>query len=276
MPAGTLSSNPTAPDVATFLVDLDAWRRGVGQQDLEREVRALIAPLVEQLQRYNPAGFARAQRFHALGSWILVRAGRPDRWQAPLAALLSQVGTIELPTALVARVDRGEAPTPAEAASLRELPELSARLLAVHRGEAEIATIRTAIRNQDAAATIDAQLIVVVRDYDALRASGFEPADAVATMRSRDDAYDRSLLAALERLVSGRDEPSDPAVAPADELKVGMVLAADLYTALGTKLLQEGSEITPERLDRIRSYEELDGGLAEPVLVLSTDTGVAA
>ena len=61
-----------------------------------------------------------------------------------------------------------------------------------------------------------------------------------------------------------RREPRD---LRAGELELSMVLAADVCTTGGLKLVAKGQELTPSLLERIANYVRMASGIQEPVRV---------
>jgi hypothetical protein len=47
-----------------------------------------------------------------------------------------------------------------------------------------------------------------------------------------------------------------------------MVLAADVFTKSGVKLMPGGHEITPSVLERIRNFSRMGSGVRQPLAVL--------
>jgi hypothetical protein len=85
-------------------------------------------------------------------------------------------------------------------------------------------------------------------------------------MRARTGVYDPKLLDALASVLADRShrEPRDLRAA---ELEVSMVLAADVRTTGGLKLVAKGQELTPSLLERIANYARMASGIQEPVQV---------
>jgi hypothetical protein len=106
----------------------------------------------------------------------------------------------------------------------------------------------------------------VASDFDSLESAGTEPAGALETLRARAGVYDPKLLDALASVVADRSrrEPKD---LRAGELEAGMVLATDVRTSGGLKLVAKGQELTPSLLERIANYARMASGIQEPVQV---------
>ncbi len=115
------------------------------------------------------------------------------------------------------------------------------------------------------------RILRVVLDFTAMvdGPSG-QPIDAVLE-RIEDHAgthYDPMVVVHLKNLVGGLDERhwrGASVLLPIDELRVGMVLAEDLYTDSGLKLLTSGTTLTSATLQVIQRrhrVEPLEHGAA--------------
>jgi response regulator RpfG family c-di-GMP phosphodiesterase len=264
---------------------LDALRAGVDQYRLvtaERDLldntlRGSVRALTEVLALANPVVFARSTRLRTLVTLIVQASGTPVAWHVELAAMLTQIGAIALPAEILERAEQG-LPLDAEARELlSRLPAIADQVLA---GIPRIDEVRQAILSQgaryDGQAVLDerageaipfgGRVLRVASDFDSLESAGTGPASAVETMRARPGVYDPKLLDALASVVADRSrrEPKD---LQAGELEVGMMLAADVRTTGGLKLVAKGQELTPSLLERIANYARMASGIQEPVQV---------
>jgi response regulator RpfG family c-di-GMP phosphodiesterase len=264
---------------------LDALRAGVDQYRLvtaERDLldntlRGSVRALTEVLALANPVVFARSTRLRTLVTLIVQASGTPVAWHVELAAMLTQIGAIALPAEILERAEQG-LPLDAEARELlSRLPAIADQVLA---GIPRIDEVRQAILSQgaryDGQAVLDerageaipfgGRVLRVASDFDSLESAGTGPASALETMRARPGVYDPKLLDALASVVADRSrrEPKD---LQAGELEVGMMLAADVRTTGGLKLVAKGQELTPSLLERIANYARMASGIQEPVQV---------
>jgi response regulator RpfG family c-di-GMP phosphodiesterase len=264
---------------------LDALRAGVDQYRLvtaERDLldntlRGSVRALTEVLALANPVVFARSTRLRTLVTLIVQASGTPVAWHVELAAMLTQIGAIALPAEILERAEQG-LPLDAEARELlSRLPAIADQVLA---GIPRIDEVRQAILSQgaryDGQAVLDerageaipfgGRVLRVAADFDSLESAGTGPASALETMRARPGVYDPKLLDALASVVADRSrrEPKD---LQAGELEVGMMLAADVRTTGGLKLVAKGQELTPSLLERIANYARMASGIQEPVQV---------
>jgi response regulator RpfG family c-di-GMP phosphodiesterase len=264
---------------------VDALRAGVDQHRLvtaERDLldntlRGSVRALTEVLALANPAVFARSTRLRTLVALIVQASGTAVTWHVELAAMLTQIGAIALPAEILERAEQG-LPLDAEARDLlSRLPGIADQVLA---GIPRIDQVREAILSQGArydgqsalderageAIPFGGRVLRVASDFDSLESAGTEPTSALETMRARTGVYDPKLLDALASVLADRSR-REPRDLRASELEVSMVLAADVRTTGGLKLVARGQELTPSLLERIANYARMASGIQEPVQV---------
>jgi response regulator RpfG family c-di-GMP phosphodiesterase len=264
---------------------VDALRAGVDQHRLitaERDLldntlRGSVRALTEVLALANPAVFARSTRLRTLVTLIVQASGTAVTWHVELAAMLTQIGAIALPAEILERAEHG-LPLDAEARDLlSRLPGIADQVLA---GIPRIDQVREAILSQGArydgqsaldertgeAIPFGGRALRVASDFDSLESAGTEPASALETMRARTGVYDPKLLDALASVLADRSR-REPRDLRASELEASMVLAADVRTTGGLKLVTKGQELTPSLLERIANYARMASGIQEPVQV---------
>lgn len=244
---------------------------------LESTLRGSVRALTDVLALANPALFERSTRLRHLVTALIRASGTPVSWHDELAAMLAQIGAIALPAAVLEHAERGDELDAEEQALIAALPGIADRILA---GIPRIEPVREAILSQDArydgqaeadprageAIPLGGRALLVARDYDALERTGLDPHAALATMRTRPGLYDPSLIDALARVVAERTQREPRAVTIA-ELRPGMVLAADILTATGLKLVGKGHELSVGILERVASFANMSSGVREPIHV---------
>jgi hypothetical protein len=229
----------------------------------------------------NPAAFARATRMRRTAAVVLDAVPVPDRWAVELAVVMSQLGAVSLPPAVVAKLDAGEPLTEAEQCMVDRTPEVAERLISpIPRLEPVAAAIRHAHRKWDDPAVgedvpFGARVLHVLQDYDALLGAGTPPQVAGLTLRSRPGHYDPALLDALEAATQDAGESHASAVA-FGEVEIGMVLAAAVRSGSGRLLVNAGQEVTVSLMSRLNNFAAMDGGIAEPLIVYPPGTELSA
>jgi response regulator RpfG family c-di-GMP phosphodiesterase len=257
---------------------VEQYRLVTAERDLlDNTLRGSVRALTEVLALASPAAFARSMRLRQLVTAILTASGAAVAWHSDLAAMLAQIGAIALPPALLARAEQGQPLSPEERELISRLPGIAEGVLA---GIPRIEQVREAILSQDArydgrsdtdtragdAIPIGGRVLRVARDFDTLETAGVDPAAALSTMRAQHGVYDPQLINALAAVLADRAHRTPREVTLA-QLRPGMVLAADVHTTGGLKLVAKGHELTDTVLARLRSYAAMASGVTEPVHV---------
>jgi response regulator RpfG family c-di-GMP phosphodiesterase len=234
---------------------------------LEKTLRGAVDALVETLSLTQPMAFGRAMRLKMLARELCQKVQRAAPWDLEVAALLSQLGAVVLPATVVERLQRGAPLDEEERKMVERMPAVVDALIG-HLPRLE--TVREILRRRRDAFSesvpFGARVLAVVEDFDLAEAqcgSGFE---AVLRLRARDGRYDPALLEALaQTALSSRDEGPMVREVRVDELRVGMVLAADVYAKSGLLLVSRSNEVTISLMERLHNFQRI--GIREPLVV---------
>jgi response regulator RpfG family c-di-GMP phosphodiesterase len=189
---------------------------------LEQTLLGSIKALVSVLALTHPVAFGRTSRVKRVVSEIAERLPVPNRWSVEVAALLSQIGCVALPEALVAKLARGDMLSLGERDAAARLPALAESTIA---GIPRLEAVRAILRHQDTrfdgggspepnvrgdAIPLGARVLKAVLDFDALHsrhaeggaASGEHAAAsrALDEMEARVGWYDPAILGVLREL----------------------------------------------------------------------------
>jgi len=232
----------------------------------------------------NPTAFGTASRVRRLA----VDMGRymeiPDLWRLDLAAMLSQLGCAALSPALLEKAARGEALTPAEAASYANHPAIGRDLVSNIPRLQEVAEIiglqhaRYALEPGQSgpsgeAIPLPARILKAALDFEALETRFSRHGDdapsqvhALNAMKERAGWYDPTVLEALDSMVGF---PVDHTLAhlKTAELKPGMVLDETVSPGSDLPDFDKGMELSRPAIQRLRAAVE-EGRLKEPLRVL--------
>jgi hypothetical protein len=220
--------------------------------------------------------FGRTTRTGELVGRLVAELGEELPWQLEVAAMLSQLACIALPTETVASVYYGQPLTPEERGMVARMPAVTERLLASiprlevvreilrachlparHPGPLESPAARTAAHG--------AAVLRVALDYDLLESQGSAPNVAIDLMRGRADIYDEQVLAALVRVTGVESEPEELQELTPAALRVGMVFIDDVALNTGMLLVCRGSVVTPGLIERFANA--MPGTLPERIRV---------
>ena len=232
---------------------------------LEHTLRGSVQALLESLALANPTAFARAMRIKRLVADLVDQLGVADHWEIQIAAMLSQIGTVTLPPAVVDKLHRGHELTDNEQAMVDRLPRIAERLLA---GIPRLEQVREAIRWQQRrfdgrdpqpgpageAIPLGARLLRVALDFDPLESRGLAAGEAVAALRQQRGRYDPAVLDALAWVRRGAADAEPTVEIAPSELRPGMRLASDVRSSGGMLLVGRGQVVTDGLLERLRNF----------------------
>lgn len=264
----------------------DALTAGVSQyrlvtaerELLEQTLSGSIKVLCEVLSLVNPEAFGRSTRITRLAEAIAGHMHIAELWPIKIAALLSQIGCVILPEAVLKKVYRGEPLTSDESQLYNQHPYVAADLVAKiprmkHVGD----IIRLQDKHYDSGAgpdharssspaPVEARILKVALDFDALESAGKTRLQAINDLKNRTGRYDPNVLNALHEVIA--DSPKyDVQRISACQLRLGMILGEDVRTNSDVVLASKGQEINESITLRIQSSARMTG-VKEPFIVL--------
>ncbi|MES1157760.1 MAG: HD domain-containing phosphohydrolase [Haliangium ochraceum] len=245
---------------------------------LEQTLHGSIKALTDILSLTNPVSFGRATRIKQQVVALAAKLDMPERWQVEVAAMLSQLGCVTLPSETVEKMYFGRPVTPEEQKMIARVPAVTEQLLGnIPRLEVVQGILSSyskpyrplpATEVDPVKKLIDrgAQVLRVAVDFDVLEAQGSSDSLAVDTIRGRADRYDPEVIRALVAVKAGTGARATVREIPLTALRVGMVCADDVKMLTGTLLVTRGYEVTPSFLERIRNFR--GGTVKEPLRVI--------
>lgn len=245
---------------------------------LEQTLNGCLKTMTDILALASPRAFGRSLRIKTHALELADALGLAGRWQLETAAIFSQLGLIALPLETVERLHRGQDLSEDEVGSVRRLPTVTEQWLAnIPRLESVRAILAAAAQPYRAVepGALDAQAVMIRRnahalrlaiDFDALEARGNSPEQAISILRSRTGTYDETALNALTELKDASRSREEIRELPLAELRVGMVLADNIYLVSGPMLVANGYEVTERFVERTRNFTQ--GMVREPVRVI--------
>jgi len=260
---------------------------------LEQTFRGSISVLTDVLAVANPIAFGRSQRVHRLVTQLYKAMDRPLGWEVEVAAMLSHLGCITVPSETLEKAVKGEHLLWEERRMLRRHPRVAYDLLEpIPRLEKVREIIRWQNANrapqddQDRGRGADdtapeppeapseqeipfaSRVLELAIDFDTLEAGGLVRRDALQAILERKGRYHPETTAALRRVIGEAGEAGE-AMARAllvKDLRSGMILSEGVTTRDGLLIVARGAEISPALLERLRSWVELDR-VVEPLVV---------
>jgi response regulator RpfG family c-di-GMP phosphodiesterase len=272
----------TKPCTRQVLVDaLDA---GVHQYRLVRSekelvegtLRGSVKVLCDVLAMVNPTAFGRASQIRRLAVGVARCMEIEPAWEIDMAAMLSQIGCVTVPEHVLTAFFGGKGLTEKERNNFLQHPIIARRLLSeIPRMEGVARIVGYQRKHFDGSGVpqdkiagkeipIGSRILRVAADYDAEDAKFRDPITIIHQMREKPDVYDMDVVAALERVLHRTPDKKTHELT-LDELRVGMTLAADVFSLENQMIVPRGNEITPSLLARLRMFDE-NSGIRQPIL----------
>jgi response regulator RpfG family c-di-GMP phosphodiesterase len=248
------------------------------RQLLDETLNGSIKVLTDVLSLVNPSAFGRSSRLRRCVKHIAAELDLSDAWQYEVAAMLSQIGCVVLPSETLQKVCAGQELTQEEAKAFASHPDVGGRLLVniprleniahmIARQMEPFAWAESHVepRHRDPVA-LGANVLRVALDFDRLVSGGMTPEAAIDSLRRQPKEYDLDIVRALGTL---QDRPSATRVEtlPVSKLDVRMVLDQDVLARNGSLLVAKGQEVTFAVLERLRRWAQ-GVGVMEPIRVL--------
>ncbi len=231
-----------------------------------------VGLLNEMLSATKPQAQGRATRITPLVESICDALRIEDGWQVMLAAMLSQVGCVTVPNAILQKVYSEEPLSRVEREIYFEHPDRGFELVSKIPRMQDIAEI-IRYQNHSCASTLEggetipfgARVLKVVLDFD-VYSQQHGPQEALQLLAQNNGGnYDRDVLRVLNQLQA--EESSQLLELSAIDLVEGMVLEDDIVAHDGEVLIARGSFLSHVAIKRIRNYSRSESGVREPISV---------
>ncbi len=270
---------PQATFITALSLALRQHRLIIAEKELlQKTLKGSVAVLAELLAITNPLSFSAGSRCKEYVVGIVKELRLPNPWQYEVAALISQIGCVALPADILQKVSQDQVLTPEEQAMYDGHPAIGASLLEkIPRLEKVTRMIRLQLKrfedytDEETGAEFEevllgGQVLKAALDFDRLLFRGLGRQEAVATMKSRRNVYNPSILAILEKLRIGRLETHELTL-PVDQIGIGMVVAEDIMAKNGVLIIPKGQVITMPLMQGLRNFSH-QVGVIEPLKVL--------
>ena len=250
---------------------------------LERTLNGAIKVLVDVLAAVDPGSFGRGSQLREHMHDFLESFHVPNAWELELAAMLSPIGRVTLPPAVLLKHRAKLTLTRDEEEMLQRVPQIGATLLEkIPRLERIAQIVRWQNKHFDGSGfpanspggdeiPIGARILKVLGDLESLRAGGASIAGALLRMHQSHGQYDPQVLSAVSRrfdvaLADARSEMPQLVSADVNNLQPGQVLGEDVKTADGLVVVVADAILSPLSIERLRNFRAL-GTISRSVLV---------
>ena len=239
----------------------------------EREVlgttlRRTVEALTATLSLAQPAAFGRAVRVTRTVAELAEALEVTEAWELEVTAMLSHLGAVTLPPAVLAKLDAGRPLTEEEAEMVGRIPEISRDLVStIPRLEGVAQAIGWHLARYDGEGSgvgvprggdlpLAARILRLAADFDAGMSQRPSVQATISALRADAGAYDPRVLAALVTAHDVPDTQGPPRDVDVDDLSPGMVVFDDVYTTEGVLLISRGTEVTDALVLRIENYAQ--------------------
>lgn len=252
---------------------------------LEKTLKGSVDLLVELLSTLDPISFGRAQVLGERARRIAVAMRMGNAWAVNLAAVLSQIGALTVPVALLTKARSGGLLSQTEREVLSRVPEIGSNLLRHIPRLQEVAEIILYMnKNFNGSGypptrlfgdqiPLGARILRVASDFQDLLPKKRNRQDTLSDMRTRLAWYDPAILEILEQVMleeHAEEDAHEPRRLSLAELRVGHMLAKGIFTVDGLLVVPEGTVLRGSHMEKMRNFARLSG-LKEPLWVIGPD-----
>lgn len=254
------------------------WLITAERQLLEETLNGSITVLTDVLSLVNPVAFGRATRIRRFVKHVVAALGLPNAWQFEVAAMLSQIGCVTLPSDTVRKHYAGQEMSPEEREMFSSHPAVAGKLIAniprleevahmIARQQEPFSWAPSSLAPADRdPVELGGQILKVVLDLDLLLSQGSPPAGAVAGMLADPEMYDPAVVAALANLEIV-PATSETRALDVESLDVDMILDQDVRAKNGNLLVSRSQEVSFAMLARLKRWAQ-GVGVEEPIRVI--------
>jgi response regulator RpfG family c-di-GMP phosphodiesterase len=233
---------------------------------LSTTLRRTVEALTAVLSLAQPAAFGRAARVARTVTELAEALEIKDAWELEVTAMLSHLGAVTLPPAVLTKLDAGRPLTEEEAEMVGRVPGISRDLVrTIPRLEGVAEAIGWHLARYDGQGSgigvprgeelpLAARILRLAADFDAGMSQRPSVQATISALRADAGAYDPRALAALVTAHDVADTQAPPRDVGVDDLEPGMVVFDDVYTTEGVLLISRGTEVTDALILRIENY----------------------
>ncbi len=233
------------------------------RQLLEETFSRSIQVLTEVLSLVNPAAFSRAERARRYIHHIVTSMKLPNVWQYEVAAMMSQLGCVTLPSETIEAVYKGEKLSANEQAQYDAHPSVAYDLLSkIPRLEPIARMIEHQNRSLPEATDNDpemadirlgTEILRLTLAYEKLIHKGTSRTEAVHTLSHQYKHFKPEFFQALVELDPNSEE-GEIRRCRVGALATGMTIQQEVRTLEGELLVSKGQEVTAPLLSKLRNF----------------------
>ncbi|MGD0600341.1 MAG: HD domain-containing phosphohydrolase [Terriglobales bacterium] len=231
------------------------------KQLLEQTLSGSIQVLTEVLSLVNPAAFSRAERARRYIHHIVTSMKLPNVWQYEVAAMMSQLGCVTLPSETIEAVYSGEKLSATEQTQYDAHPSVAYDLLSKIPRLEPIAwmiehqnrPVREVDETEKKDMRLGAEILRLTLAYEKLIHKGVSRTEAVHTLTGQNKNFSPQFFDALVELDPNSDE-GEIRQCRIEALATGMIIQQDVRTGEGELLVSKGQEVTSPLLSKLKNF----------------------
>jgi CheY-like chemotaxis protein len=231
------------------------------KQLLEQTLSGSIQVLTEVLSLVNPAAFSRAERARRYIHHIVTSMKLPNVWQYEVAAMMSQLGCVTLPSETIEAVYSGEKLSANEQTQYDAHPSVAYDLLSKIPRLEPIAwmiehqnrPVREVDDSEKKDMRLGAEILRLTLAYEKLIHKGVSRTEAVHTLTGQNKNFSPQFFDALVELDPNSDE-GEIRQCRIEALATGMIIQQDVRTGEGELLVSKGQEVTSPLLSKLKNF----------------------
>ena len=231
------------------------------KQLLEQTLSGSIQVLTEVLSLVNPSAFSRAERARRYIHHIVTSMKLPNVWQYEVAAMMSQLGCVTLPSETIEAVYSGEKLSATEQTQYDAHPSVAYDLLSKIPRLEPIAwmiehqnlPVREVDETEKKDMRLGAEILRLTLAYEKLIHKGVSRTEAVHTLTGQNKNFSPQFFDALVELDPNSDE-GEIRQCRIEALATGMIIQQDVRTGEGELLVSKGQEVTSPLLSKLKNF----------------------
>ncbi|OGU41724.1 MAG: hypothetical protein A2X61_00240 [Ignavibacteria bacterium GWB2_35_12] len=245
---------------------------------LDKTLKGSLKVFIDILAFTSPTIFNLSSRYRVMAKKLGEALGIKKLWEVEIAALLSQIGVITIPTEIMDKRIKGEKLTHDEEKIYKSQSENSRNLLKnIPRLEEIADAIQFQDKNYNEFVTenkvvneddfpVISRILKVAIDFENSIQKGLNQPEALRFLKATSHKYDPKVLDTLERIITGVRIDRVLKHIRLKDLRISMVIAEDIKDDKGNILLRKGYEITDVLLLRLMNAAKVRS-IIEPVYI---------
>jgi len=254
---------------------------------LESTLNGSVRTLIDILSLLDAEGFGRAESLRDGARRLCARLGE-NPWKVELAAMLSPIGRIALPPAVIIKASHGSILDPAEAEMIARVPQVGANLIAnIPRLEEVSKVVLYQDKRYDGGGfpadgvvgesiPLGARILHLLIRLQRREKAGTTRSVAIGQLAEDAGDCDPKVLAAASAEWAGGMAPTALVEVVREvgwrQLQIGQRLVTAVATKSGIPLASPGAIVSPTMLERLANFARM-GGIDEPIRVVDALPG---